>query len=304
MSDENPVEDTDVAPTADAASDAGTDLQAPTSPRRRVGPWMAVLVVVAALAACSVVLSRSGANAATIVRNAAAASSARSADLSISATATLTKGLQSESLSMSGSGEVDGNTAMEFNLTGEIEGHTFTEQERLVDSTVYVSTNLSSSVIGTPWISTPVSDAQASPSSLGGMSTGTMFAAMRARGIDVTAHGSVMVLGTPYNVYDAVISSKAFNSKLPKGIPADIGKAAKEMLKGAEPMHLRIDVDPATGLIYSMTIKHWSVKLPGLGVTETLNMTMTCSNYGVVVNVTPPPSNEVIPISQLGSLGL
>jgi hypothetical protein len=36
----------------------------------------------------------------------------------------------------------------------------------------------------------------------------------------------------------------------------------------------------------------------------TMQMTMVLSNYGTTVNVTPPPADQVQPLSQLGSGGL
>jgi hypothetical protein len=40
------------------------------------------------------------------------------------------------------------------------------------------------------------------------------------------------------------------------------------------------------------------------GQTASMDMTMSFSNYGTPVNVTPPPADEVTPLGALGSGGL
>jgi hypothetical protein len=157
------------------------------------------------------------------------------------------------------------------------------------------------SKLPTPWISMPMGKALSTSSSTSG-SVGNPLAALSlaaSEGAVVTDNGTVNVNGASGHEYTVTFSQAAaqslVTSKL-KSFPAWMRQAAANVTPGS--VTEVIDVNPAGLLAKFQVTTSESVS----GQSASVSLTENVTGYGVVVNVSAPPANQVTPESQIASL--
>jgi hypothetical protein len=258
------------------------------------GVAAAALVLAAGGISTAVLLGGSGnASAEEAVAQAASQTNAQSADMSMSI-----------DVSILGMHEnVSANGAFDFahklgtmTMTIPVNGTPYTEQEILDGSTVYIHVGgLSNGLTPTkPWVSASTSQMNSSSSGLGTLDPTSMLQQLQSAGGTVTSLGPTTYDGTSVTEYTATLPSSA--------IMGGIGKLPTSLRQGVSglnlpDMHMNIYVTP-DNLLKALAVPSYSVSVAGQ--TMSMTMTMVLSNYGTPVNVTPPPPDQVQPLSQLG----
>ncbi|HUE06881.1 MAG TPA: DUF2510 domain-containing protein [Acidimicrobiales bacterium] len=254
----------------------------------------AALLLVAGGVSTAVVLGGSGnASAEEAVATAASQTTAQSADMSMSINVSL-MGLHEN---------VTANGAFDFahklgtmTMTIPVNGTNYTEQEIMDGSTVYVNVGgLSNGLAPSkPWISVPTSQLNSSSSALNTLDPTSLLQQLQSSGGTVTSLGPTTYQGTAVTEYAATLPSSAMMGQIGK-LPSSLQQSASGL--NLPDMHMNIYVTP-DNLLKALTVPSYSVSISGQ--TMSIGMTMVLSNYGTSVNVTPPPADQVQPLSQLG----
>ncbi len=254
----------------------------------------AALLLVAGGVSTAVVLGGSdNASAEEAVATAATQTTAQSADMSMSIDVKL-MGLQEG---------VTANGAFDFahklgtmTMTIPVNGTQYTEQEIMDGSTVYVNVGgLSSGLAPTkPWISVPTSQLNSSGSALNTLDPTSLLQQLQSSGGTVTSLGQTTYQGTSVTEYAATLPASAMMGQVGK-LPSSLQQSVSGL--NLPDMHMNIYVTQ-DNLLKALSVPSYSVSFSGQ--TMSIGMTMVLSNYGTAVNVTPPPADQVQPLSQLG----
>ena len=295
------------AVTAPAAGQATPDLGHGGAHRRRhrrrapfVVSAAAVVLLVAGLSAVFAIgggVGTSGeASAAEAVDTAVTQTiNANSADVSMSMSASTT-GLQE---SLTGSGAFDfAQKSGTMTMTIPVDGQQYSEQEILDNSTIYVNisgldTGLAPSV---PWVSIPA-ESDNSPTDISTLDATALLHQLQSAGGSVTSIGQTFYDSTEVTEYETTLPASALESSM-GALPSSAGKEL-----GLDLPDMTIDVYvTADKLLKAVVVPSYSFDIAG--TTLSMSMTVSFSNYGTPVNVTPPPADQVMPFQQfLGSLG-
>jgi hypothetical protein len=255
----------------------------------------AALVLVAGGVSTAVVLGGSGdASAQEAVATAAAQTmNSQSADMSMSI-----------DVSILGMHEnVSANGAMDFahkvgtmTMTIPVNGQQYTEQEIVDGSTVYVNIGgLGGGLAPTkPWVSVPTGQLNNSSSGLNTLDPTSMLQQLQTAGGTVTSLGQTTYDGTSVTEYAATLPASAMMGEIGK-LPSSLQQGVSGL--NLPDMHMNIYVTQ-DHLLKALSVPSYSVSFSGQ--TVSMDMTLVLSNYGVPVNVTPPPADQVQPLSQLG----
>jgi hypothetical protein len=254
----------------------------------------AALVLVAGGVSTAVVLGGSGnASAQEAVANAAAQTmNSQSADMSMSI-----------DVSILGMHEnVSANGAMDFahkvgtmTMTIPVNGQQYTEQEIMDGSTVYVNIGGLGGGLAPakPWVSENVGQLGNS-SGLNTLDPTSMLRQLQTAGGTVTSLGQTTYDGTSVTEYAATLPASAMMGEIGK-LPSSLQQGVSGL--NLPDMHMNIYVTQ-DHLLKALSVPSYSVSFSGQ--TMSMDMTMVLSNYGIPVNVTPPPADQVQPLSQLG----
>ncbi|HXB36921.1 MAG TPA: DUF2510 domain-containing protein [Acidimicrobiales bacterium] len=255
----------------------------------------AALVLVAGGVSTAVVLGGSGnASAQEAVATAAAQTmNSQSADMSMSI-----------DVSILGMHEnVSANGAMDFahkvgtmTMTIPVNGQQYTEQEIMDGSTVYVNIGgLGGGLAPSkPWVSVPTGQLNNSSSGLNTLDPTSMLQQLQTAGGTVTSLGQTTYDGTSVTEYAATLPASAMMGEIGK-LPSSLQQGVSGL--NLPDMHMNIYVTQ-DHLLKALSVPSYSVSFSGQ--TVSMDMTLVLSNYGVPVNVTPPPADQVQPLSQLG----
>jgi hypothetical protein len=254
----------------------------------------AALVLVAGGVSTAVVLGGSGnASAQEAVATAAAQTmNSQSADMSMSI-----------DVSILGTHEnVSANGAMDFahkvgtmTMTIPVNGQQYTEQEIMDGSTVYVNIGGLGGGLAPakPWVSENVGQLGNS----GGLNTldpTSMLQQLQTAGGTVTSLGQTTYDGTSVTEYAATLPASAMMGEIGK-LPSSLQQGVSGL--NLPDMHMNVYVTQ-DHLLKALSVPSYSVSFSGQ--TMSMDMTLVLSNYGTPVNVTPPPADQVQPLSQLG----
>ena len=254
----------------------------------------AALVLVAGGVSTAVVLGGSGnASAQEAVATAAAQTmNSQSADMSMSI-----------DVSILGMHEnVSANGAMDFahkvgtmTMTIPVNGQQYTEQEIIDGSTVYVNIGGLGGGLAPakPWVSENVGQLGNS-SGLNTLDPTSMLQQLQTAGGTVTSLGQTTYDGTSVTEYAATLPASAMMGEIGK-LPSSLQQGVSGL--NLPDMHMNIYVTQ-DHLLKALSVPSYSVSFSGQ--TMSMDMTMVLSNYGIPVNVTPPPADQVEPLSQLG----
>jgi hypothetical protein len=206
---------------------------------------------------------------------------------------------------------VTGNGAFDFDaqqgtmtLSIPLGGQATIEQLILDGQTAYVSLPPGLQPAGKHWVSMDTSEVGSSTNALGsGFSQfddpGALLQRLQSQGGTITPLGPTTHDGTSVTAYSVSLPS----SQLEKGLAqAGLPAALKQFASGLSLPDITMKVYVAPdGLLRGIDIP---ITFGILGQSLSEDFQMNFSDYGAPVTVTPPPSNEVVPFSQLmGGLG-
>jgi hypothetical protein len=254
----------------------------------------AALVLIAGGVSTAVVLGGSGnASAEEAVATAATQTNAQSADMSMSIDVSF-MGLH-ENVSANGSFDFAHKLGT-MTMTIPVNGTQYSEQEIMDGSTVYVNVGgLSNGLAPTkPWISVPTSQLNSSGSALNTMDPTSLLQQLQSSGGTVTSLGPTTYQGTSVTEYAATLPASAMMGEIGK-LPSSLQQSVSGL--NLPDMHMNIYVTQ-DNLLKALSVPSYSVSFSGQSMS--IGMTMVLSNYGTTVNVTPPPADQVQPLSQLG----
>ena len=267
-------------------------------------------LAVLGIGAAALLLIGAGVSAALVLggpNNASAASEA------VTTAATQTINAQSADMSMSmdmsimGTQEsITANGAFDFaqhtgTLTMNIPagGKQLTEQAIYDGSTVYVNIGglLGGLTQGKQWVSADIGQLESGASGLGGMNTfgdpAAMLQQLQSIGGTVTSLGPTTYDGTSVTEYSVSIPPSAL-----KGEIGQLPSSLQQGLSGVTLPDIKADVYiTPDNLLKAM---YMPMSFSADGQSMSMDMTMSFSNYGTPVTVTPPPASQVLPLSQLG----
>jgi len=258
------------------------------------GVAAAALVLIAGGVSTAVLLGGSGnASAEEAVATAATQTSAQSADMSMSIDVSF-MGLQ-ENVSAHGSFDFAHKLGA-MTMTIPVNGTQYSEQEIMDGSTVYVNVGgLSNGLAPTkPWISVPTGQLNSSSSALNTMDPTSLLQQLQSSGGTVTSLGPTTYQGTSVTEYAATLPASAMMGEIGK-LPSSLQQSVSGL--DLPDMHMNIYVTQ-DNLLKALSVPSYSVSFSGQSMS--IGMTMVLSNYGTAVNVTPPPPDQVQPLSQLG----
>jgi hypothetical protein len=292
----------------------------PVAPRRRRRTG----VVIGSIAAGVLVLGALGAGAAFVVgghHDAAATEAittaasktlaAQSADMSM----TMDISVLGHDVKMTGTGSFDfANQQGTFtvNMPAGTLGQALTEQVLYDGQTVYVDVGSlvdtlggAASVLGgKQWVSVDTSQFGSGNASAlgGGLDTfgnpAAMLQQLQSEGGTVTTVGPTTYDGTAVTEYSVALPP----SDIEKGM-GQLPSSVQHALSGVTPPNIDAKVYVASGNLLKAIDLPISFSFGGQTLSE--DMTMSFSNFGTPVSVTPPPASEVVPFSQIagGLLG-
>lgn len=219
---------------------------------------------------------------------------AQSADVSMSMSVNAT-GLQ-DSLTASGAFNFAQNTGT-MTMTIPVNGTQYSEQEILSGSTIYV--NVSGLGTGltppnTPWVAVPVDQSESSDSGVSTLDPTPILQQIKSAG------GLVSSLGQ--NFYDGTLATEYEATLPPSALEGGMGalSSASGQNFGLDLPDMTIDIYVTQdNLLKALVLPTYSFDIAGQ--TISVQMTLSFSNYGTAVNVTPPPADQVEPFSQFGA---
>jgi hypothetical protein len=255
---------------------------------------VALLLVGGGVGAALVLGGSGGAAAQEAVANAAAQTmSSQSADMSLSVDVSVL-GIN-ESVTANGAFDFAQKTGT-MSMTIPVDGSQYSTQEIIIGSTVYVNVSgLSGGLAPSkPWISESVDQSNSSGMGLGTLDPTTMLQQLQTAGGTVTSLGLTTYDGTAVTEYAATLPSSA--------MMGDIGNLPPSWQQGVSglnlpDMHMNIYVTQ-DNLLKALELPSYSVSFSGQSMS--MDMKLVLSNYGTPVNVTPPPADEVQPLSSFG----
>jgi len=260
-----------------------------------VGVAAAALVLVAGGASTAFLLGGSGnASAQEAVANAAAQTlNSQSADISMS----IDVGIMGLKENVSANGALDfARKVGTLTMTIPVNGQQRSLQEIVDGSTVYVNVGGLSDGLAptTPWVSENVNQSNSASNGLGTIDPTAMLQQLQSAGGTVTSMGQTTYDATSVTEYAATLPSSA--------LMGNIGKLPSSLQQGVSglnlpDMHMNIYITH-DNLLKALSVPTYSVSFSG--ETLSMDMTLVLSNYGTPVNVTPPPADQVEPLSQLG----
>jgi len=203
-------------------------------------------------------------------------------------------------VAVNGTGETDfGTNSMTFNLTVGAPGE-LTEQELLVSGNLYVSLTISGTSLarltgGRPWIELPVS--QFGSASLVGSDPLSSLSLLEQQGNQVRSIGSKIVEGQSCTGY-AVTPTKA---ALLASVRAEFTRLGYSSAMVDQEVSLAQQMVPPTvtvwldaqGLMREMSM-NLALQTAGSAGAISGRMVLYVSNYGAPVQITAPPSSQVI----------
>jgi hypothetical protein len=252
---------------------------------------MALVLVGGGLGAALVLGASGGAAAQEAVANAAAQTmSSQSADMSLSIDVSVL-GMQ-ESVTANGAFDF-AQKAGTMTMTIPVNGSQFSTQEIIIGSTIYVNmSGLSGGLAPSrPWISE--SDNQSNSSGTG-LDPTAMLQQLQTAGGTVTSLGQTTYDGTAVTEYAATLPSSAMMGDIGQ-LPSSLQQSVSGL--NLPDMHMNIYVTQ-DNLLKAIELPSYSVSFSGQ--TVSMDMKLVLSNYGTQVNVTPPPADQVQPLSAFG----
>ena len=222
---------------------------------------------------------------------------AHSADVSLSMSASAT-GFQ-ESLTASGAFDFEQKTGT-MTMTIPVDGAQYSEQEILDGSTLYVNVSglHTGLTLSQPWISVPVDQSDSSDVGASTLDAAAILHQLQTEGGLVTSLGQTGYEGEPATEYEATLPPSALESAM-GALPSSSGQNTFGL--DLPVMTIDVYVTP-NGLLNALVVPTYSFDIAGQ--TISVAMTMSFSNFGTKVTVTPPPANEVEPFQQfLGNSG-
>jgi hypothetical protein len=288
------------APTAGTATTFGSGHRR----RHRVAFGVTAAAVALIVAGLASVLSLGGggtsgqASAAEAVVTAATQTiNANSANVSMSMSASTTG--MDESLSATGAFDFAQKTGT-MTMTIPADGQQYSEQEIIDGSTIYVNVSglnsgLNSSLDASkPWVSVPVDQADSSPTDISTLDATALLHQLQSVGGSVTSLGQTGYDGTPVTEYQTTLPASALEASM-GALPSSSGQNTS----GLDFPDMTIDVYVTQdNLLKALVVPTYSFDI--VGETVSVQMTLTFSNYGTAVNVTPPPADQVQPLPVCG----
>jgi hypothetical protein len=268
-----------------------------------VGVSAAVFVLIVVGVSAAFVLGGGGggsgeASAAEAVATAATQTiNAHSADVSMSMRASTT-GLD-ESLSATGSFDF-AQKAGTMSVAIPAGGSQYTEQEILDGSTIYVNVSGLCSCLAPskPWVSMPEDQTATSATDVTTLDPNALLHQLQSVGGLVTSLGQTGYEGSPAIGYEATLPASALESVM-GALPSSSGQSTD----GLDLPDMTIDIYVTENdLLKALVVPTYSFDMAGQAIS--VDMTLTFSNYGTAVNVTPPPADQVESIQEfVGGLG-
>jgi hypothetical protein len=220
---------------------------------------------------------------------------ANSADVSMSMRASATG--TDESLSASGSFDFAQKTGT-MTMTIPTAGQQFSEQEIIDGSTIYV--NVSGLDTGLdpskPWVSVPVDQSDSSSTDISTLDATALLHQLQSVGGSVTSLGQTDYDGTGTLVteYQTTLPASALEASM-----GALPSASGQNTSGLDLPDMTIDVYVTQDdLLKALVVPTYSFDF--VGETVSVEMTLTFSNFGTPVNVTPPPADQVQPLPVCG----
>jgi hypothetical protein len=260
---------------------------------------MAAVLLVLGVVVAIVGSSGAGSSAAAAEAVSSAAQSAladKTAHIDVSGTVTG----DGHTVTITGSGDADfANNDMTLQFQMSAEGQQVSMQETLTGNTIYVSTpDLSTIAPGKSWVSLDLSSlSQArnlnpAMSSGDGTNAGAMLQILSQEGATVTPLGTSTIDGTSVSGYAVSFDQAAMQRRL-GNLPDWVQQSASQI--NFNGLNMKVYVD-GSGRLRRMSMDI-SAKSNGSTVSGTLDLDL--SNFGATVNVTAPPSDQVITLEQL-----
>ncbi len=268
-----------------------------------LGIGAAALVLVGGGLATALILGQSGnASAEEAVATAAAQTlNAQSADVSLS----MDMSFMSVHETITGTGAFDYPHHMgTMTMMLPIGGTQHTEQAIYDGTTIYVNVGDLSAGLpsGKEWISENISQIESAAGGVGGGATSfgdpaAMLQRLQSVGGTVTSLGPTTYAGTPVTEYAATLPASVLDG--------EIGQLPASIQKDMSGVHIPdITMDAYITSDNLLKAIHMPMSFSDAGQSVSMDMTMSFSNYGTPVTVTPPPADQVEPLGQFpGDLG-
>ncbi len=294
-----------VAPATVVAPAGSATLATPAGLGRRhqrlavLGIGAAALLLVAGGVAAALVLGQpNSASASEAVATAATQTiNSQSADMSMSMNMSV-MGMQ-ESITATGAFDFADHTGtLTMNIPAG--GQQLTEQAIYDGSTVYVNMGgllggLAQGLTqGKQWVSADIGQLESGSGGLGGMNAfgnpAAMLQQLQSAGGTVTSLGPTTYDGTSVTEYSVDIPPSVLQGEMGH-LPASL----QQGLSGVNIPDIKSDVYITSDNLLKAI--HMPMSFSAAGQSMSMDMTISFSNYGTPVTVTPPPASEVIPLS-------
>jgi len=229
----------------------------------------------------------------------------KTADVSLTATTEINGSL----VYLRGNGQVDlaANT-MAFNLRASYSGTTYSESEIMTGRALYVQVtmngqSLTQALGGKHWMEIPLSG-PAAQSNAPQDSPGWSLQLLEQQGAKVTTLGSRTVGGLTCSGYAVTPSQQAMLAAAQQewsqlGLSSSVTAAARQMLENSTPPTIAVWLDPKRDLACELDVAMQlgtgtSAEAGNPPATESIQMVLTFTHYGVPVDITAPAQQDTV----------
>ncbi len=252
----------------------------------------AVLTVIAVL--LPVLGSTTTASASVLVTAARSTLAEKTADLTLSGSVSA----DGQTVPVNGSGALDFvNHEMSLSLGASADGRNVTVNEVLAADTLYMEIpGISTLEPGKSWVSMDLSQlksASAPSGSVDNVDPVAMLQLLEQQGYTVNALGQSQVDGDTVNGYEVDISSSQIQAEINKE-PAYLRQAASALDVSSSGITIDVYVN-ATDQVRRMSL---SMQITSAGTSLDESVNLDFSQYGAPVDVTVPPSDQVVSYQQ------
>jgi hypothetical protein len=281
----------------------GSDATPTRRPRKRLVSCLAAVVVLAAVGSVVAVVTGGKSAEAAVIDSVNSTMADRTADISMNLSAHVSTGTATGSgtVTGTGSGAIDfSQNAMQLQINVGVANQQIQMQTVYSDGSIYENIpGIDEIVPGKTWVSFDLSSLGAStnqsPSSLGtGNNPAAMLHLLTQQGNKVVALGSSTVDGVSVQGYSVTLNAAAIKSKLATAkLPSWMTSALKDV--NFQDTTVKVYVD-GSGFLRRMALNLTETVASAGQVTA--DESLDFSNYGTAVNVSAPPSDQVVSLQQ------
>ena len=282
--------------------------------RKRIAAPAAVAVAVAVAVVALVALRGNGSNlsltpTAFVSKAATQTMAQKTADVTLSGTVQAS----GKTAAVHGTGQLDlAGRKVSLNLSASVPGGgAFDEHEIVAGGTVYLQfvvagQNLFQAATGKPWLAIPIGQALQSGSTGSDSNPASSLAILQQKGAKVTPLGSRNINGQQCDGYRVMPTRQAMIAGAEQewakaGLSEAQTSSALQQLRNVTPPTITVWFHPQQQLACQM---NFDIQTSGLTSGSTsANMTMTFTNYGAPVHISPPAASDTAGPQQLRPSG-